>query len=94
MWSSLVVLAGLIAVDFGHPWADSAAAIIVAVFICIAAWRLGRRTVDTLTDTAPAGVAVNMARDVAHIARFRSIEPPCLRTASLRAYGVPARRPR
>jgi cation diffusion facilitator family transporter len=74
MWSSLAVLAGLIAVAFGHPWADSAAAIIVAVFICIAGWRLGRRTVDTLTDTAPAGVAVKMARDVARIPGVVAVE--------------------
>jgi len=41
----------------GFAWADAAAAIVVAVFICIAAYRLGRRTIDTLTDTAPAGVS-------------------------------------
>jgi cation diffusion facilitator family transporter len=57
MWSSIAVLIGLGAVALGYPWADSAAAVIVAVFICIAGWRLGRRTIDTLTDTAPAGVA-------------------------------------
>jgi cation diffusion facilitator family transporter len=57
MWSSIAVLGGLGAVALGYPWADSAAAVIVAVFICIAGWRLGRRTIETLTDTAPAGVA-------------------------------------
>jgi cation diffusion facilitator family transporter len=57
MWSSIAVLIGLGAVAFGYPWADSAAAVVVAVFICIAGWRLGRRTIDTLTDTAPTGVA-------------------------------------
>jgi cation diffusion facilitator family transporter len=57
MWSSLAVLVGLGGVALGFPWADSAAAAIVAVFICIAGWRLGRRTIDTLTDTAPAGAA-------------------------------------
>ena len=57
MWSSIAVLIGLGAVWLGYPWADSAAAVIVAVFICIAGWRLGRRTIDTLTDTAPTGVA-------------------------------------
>ncbi len=57
MWSSAAVLLGLGAVALGYPWADSAAAIVVAVFICIAGWRLGRRTIDTLTDTAPAGAA-------------------------------------
>jgi cation diffusion facilitator family transporter len=55
MWSSAAVLVGLVAVLIGFPWADSLAALIVALFICVAGWRLGRRTIDTLTDTAPAG---------------------------------------
>jgi cation diffusion facilitator family transporter len=67
MWSSAAVLAGLIAVAFGYTWADSAAAIIVAVFICIAGWRLGRRTIDTLTDTAPAGAAGRIAAAVGRV---------------------------
>ena len=57
MYSSLAVLLGLGGVAFGLQWADSAAAIVVALFVCLAAWRLGRRTIDTLTDTAPAGAA-------------------------------------
>src|SRR5271169_1250564 len=56
MWSSIAVLIGLGGVAAGYPWADATAAIVVAVFICIAGYRLGRRTIDTLTDTAPAGV--------------------------------------
>src|SRR5438876_9958282 len=43
MWSSAAVLVGLLAVALGYAWADSAAAIVVAVFICVAGWRLGRR---------------------------------------------------
>lgn len=57
MWSSLAVLIGLAGVALGYPWADAAAALVVAVFIAIAGYRLGRRTIDTLTDTAPAGVS-------------------------------------
>ncbi len=57
MWSSIAVLIGLGGVALGYPWADSAAAIVVAVFIVIAGWRLGWRTVETLTDTAPEGSA-------------------------------------
>lgn len=57
MWSSLAVLVGLAGVAAGFQWADAMAALVVAVFICIAGWRLGRRTIDTLTDTAPAGAA-------------------------------------
>jgi len=61
MWSSLAVLVGLAGVAAGFPWADSAAAIVVAVFVCLAGWRLGRRTVETLTDTAPEGIAERIA---------------------------------
>jgi cation diffusion facilitator family transporter len=61
MWSSIAVLIGLFGVASGHAWADAAAALVVAVFICIAGYRLGRRTIGTLTDTAPAGVSERVA---------------------------------
>ncbi len=34
-----------------------AAALVVAVLVCVAGWRLGKRTIDTLTDVAPEGAA-------------------------------------
>jgi cation diffusion facilitator family transporter len=80
MWSSVAVLVGLAAVRLGYPWADSAAAIVVALFVCLAGWRLGRRTIDTLTDTAPKGVAERIAtiargvRNVASVDRVRARE--------------------
>ncbi len=61
MWSSVAVLIGLCGVALGYPLADAAAALVVAVFICIAGWRLGRRTIATLTDTAPAGISERVA---------------------------------
>jgi cation diffusion facilitator family transporter len=57
LWSSLAVLVGLAGVRYGLGWADSAAAVVVAVVVCVAGWRLGRRTINTLTDAAPPGVA-------------------------------------
>jgi cation diffusion facilitator family transporter len=57
MWSSLAVLVGLGGVALGFPRADAVAAGVVAVFVGLAGWRLGKRTIDTLTDVAPAGVA-------------------------------------
>jgi cation diffusion facilitator family transporter len=60
MWSSLAVLIGLIGVALGWQWADSVAAVIVAIFVCLAGWRLGRRTLDTLIDTAPEGIAAQL----------------------------------
>jgi cation diffusion facilitator family transporter len=61
LWSSIAVLIGLGGVALGYSRADAAAALVVAVFICVAGWRLGRRTIDTLTDTAPAGVSERVA---------------------------------
>ncbi len=63
MWSSLVVLFGLGAVWLGIPAADSAAALAVSCFVALAGWRLGRRTLATLLDTAPEG-ATEAARDI------------------------------
>jgi cation diffusion facilitator family transporter len=60
LWSSMAVIGGLIGVSFGIWWADSAAALAVAFLVCVAGWRLGRRTVETLTDTAPAGAVANI----------------------------------
>jgi len=61
IWSSLAVLAGLGAIALGYPVADSIAAIIVALFVCFAGWRLARQNVDALTDSAPPGVAAQMS---------------------------------
>jgi len=80
MWSSVAVLVGLVGVRFGYAWADSAAAAVVALFVCLAGWRLGRRTIDTLTDTAPEGVAERIAaiarkvRNVVSVERVRARE--------------------
>lgn len=75
--SSTVVLIGLGFVALGWPKADPVAAIGVAVFVCRAGWRLGRRTFDTLIDTAPHGAAeaiaalVRAVPGVAGVARLR-----------------------
>lgn len=62
MWSSAVVLVGLGFVLLGFPLGDAIAAIGVSGFVCLAGWRLGKRTIDALMDTAPAGVAERLRR--------------------------------
>ena len=74
MWSSIAVLIGLCGVALGYGWADAVAAIVVAVFICVAGWRLGRRTIDALTDTAPAGVSERIASIARQVAGVVGIE--------------------
>jgi len=67
MWSSLAVLVGLFGIALGYTAADSVAALAVSLVICIAGWRLGRRTIDTLTDTAPPGAAGKITAAVTRI---------------------------
>jgi len=81
MWSSAAVLVGLAAILVGFPWGDSVAAIIVAVFICVAGWRLGRRTIETLTDTAPAGAGDRIRTIATRIAGVVAIDRVRVRPA-------------
>src|SRR5438128_3557488 len=74
MWSSLAVLVGLFGIALGYSWADSIAAMAVSVMICIAGWRLGRRTIDTLTDTAPAGAADKISTAIGRIPGVVGVE--------------------
>jgi cation diffusion facilitator family transporter len=67
LWSSLAVLIGLFAVHFGVSWADSVAALVVAMLVCIAGWRLGRRTIDMLIDVAPPGAAAKITAIAAKV---------------------------
>ena len=55
MLSSAVVLLGMVFVLFGFDRADALAALVVAGFILVAALKLGKRSFDSLIDTAPAG---------------------------------------
>jgi cation diffusion facilitator family transporter len=59
--SSALVLIGLAATRLGIPNADALAAIGVALFIIVAGYRLGRRTIDSLVDTAPEGLAKKLS---------------------------------
>ena len=74
LWASVAVLIGLGGIALGYQWADSVAAIVVAVFICFAAWKLGRRTFETLTDTAPAGITARVKAALAAVKGVVAVE--------------------
>jgi len=74
MWASMAVLIGLGGVALGFSWADSVAAIAVSVLICVAAWKLGRKTIDTLTDTAPEGIAERVRNLLARVKGVVAVE--------------------
>lgn len=76
MWSSVVVLGGLVAVWLGVPAADSIAALLVSAFIAHAGWELGARTLATLLDAAPAGateIVRGLVNDVHGVLTIRSL---------------------
>jgi len=76
------VLLGLVLVGAGHPRADSAAALFVAVIVLLAAARLMKRNVDVLMDRAPADA------EAAARAAIASIEPSvALRRLRMRQAG-------
>ncbi|MEI8395745.1 MAG: cation diffusion facilitator family transporter [Rhodospirillaceae bacterium] len=60
--SSAAVLVGLGLVALGYGKADAIAALAVSAFVCLAGWRLGRRTIDVLVDTAPLGLVENLTK--------------------------------
>jgi cation diffusion facilitator family transporter len=71
IWSSAAVLAGLLASYFGEQfnvpqlqYADPIAALVVAGVILSVAWRLTRRTMDSLLDATPPEVRAQLRRDL------------------------------
>jgi len=55
IWSSAVVLVGLVCADFGFFFADSIAALVVSMIILFVSFRLGKKAIDVLIDKAPTG---------------------------------------
>lgn len=53
IWSSSVVLFGLICANFGFFFADSVAALFVAMLVVSVSLRLGKKSIDVLLDKAP-----------------------------------------
>lgn len=85
--ASLCVLIGLAFTAFGYPRADAFAALGVAAFIAIAGWRLGAKTVATLTDTAPKGLAEKVAAVVDAVPGVARVESVRLRPAGPEVIG-------
>jgi len=86
IWSSLVVLSGLVFVRLGFPWFDSVAAIGVAVLVLFVSYRLGRRTIDALVDRVPPGVYEKVLASAKSVAGVEDCKDVRLRTAGATIY--------
>jgi len=53
VWSSTVVLLGLISYSLGFKYADSIAALIVAMIVISVSYKLGKRSIQVLIDAKP-----------------------------------------
>jgi divalent metal cation (Fe/Co/Zn/Cd) transporter len=85
--ASVLVLAGLAATRFGLPHADALAAVGVSLFIGVAGFRLGRRTVDALVDTAPKGLAEPLRLAVEQVPGVAGTDYIRLRRAGAKVVG-------
>ncbi len=85
--SSGFVLAGLAAARAGFPQGDALAAFAVALFIAVAGFRLGRRTIATLLDAAPRDLAPSIAGAIAATPGVIAVESLRLRTVGAEIVG-------
>jgi cation diffusion facilitator family transporter len=85
--ASILVLIGLVATHYGYARGDSLAAIGVAIFIAVAGYKLGRRTIDTLVDAAPAGLTERMRQTIERFPGVVDIEVLKLRPAGPQVIG-------
>ncbi len=76
---SSLVLVGLIAVALGIPSADAIAAILVAVWVGLLAFRLGRKNIDILLDRVPEGYVEALRKAVRETAGVLNLEQLRLR---------------
>lgn len=71
IWSSTVVLFGLICANFGWYFADSVAALGVAMIVLFISYKLGKKSIDVLLDKAPPDT---MALVEETLARFHEVK--------------------
>ncbi|PKM81306.1 MAG: cation transporter [Firmicutes bacterium HGW-Firmicutes-14] len=85
--SSAVVLAGLVLARFGIIYADPVAALIVAVIVIRASWKLAKKTVEVLLDRAPHGLDRVIANQIMETPGIVGVHKVRLRQSGGRIHG-------
>ena len=87
IWSSAVVIAGLVAYKFfGLVLADSIAALAVAVLVIVVSVRLGIRTINVLLDKAPPGMRQSIEEAVAQLPGAERLDSLRIRTSGVKTF--------
>jgi cation diffusion facilitator family transporter len=73
-FGSIPVIIGLALSAWGYSWGDPVAALVVAILIAALGFRMARRTIGTLMDTAPEGVADRAAAEIRKVAGVVGID--------------------
>ena len=85
--ASALVAAGLAATRFGFVHGDALAAFGVALFIALAGFRLGRRTIETLLDAAPRELVPQFENVIGGVPGVIALESLRLRTVGQNVIG-------
>jgi len=81
IWSSAVVLFGLVCANFGFFAADSIAALVVAAIVLLVSFRLGKKAIDVLLDRAPQDTVAIVKEVLAGFPEVRKYHNLRVRTA-------------
>lgn len=86
VWSSLVVLSGLVFVALGYVWVDAVAAILVALLVLFVSYRLGKRTIDALMDRVPEGLYEQVLDTLRHVDGVEEVRSIRLRPSGAKVF--------
>ena len=82
-----LALCGITAAFYGYPEGDALAALGLAIFIAVAGLKIGRRTVNTLVDTAPKGLTSQIRSIAQTVPGVIDVETLRLRPAGAEVFG-------
>jgi cation diffusion facilitator family transporter len=77
IWSSVVVLLGLICAQFGIFAADAIAGLVVACIVIYISYKLGKKAIDVLLDKAPVDnvqIVENIIKSIPEVLRFHDLK--------------------
>jgi cation diffusion facilitator family transporter len=86
IWSSAVVLLGLVFANFGWYYADAIAALCVALIVIYVSYKLGKRSIDVLLDKAPYTLTGDIERMVLEVSGITSVHDIRIRNAGAEVF--------
>jgi len=81
IWSSAVVLVGLICASFGFFMADAIAALCVAAIVIYVSFQLGKRSIEVLLDKVPESTRLKIEEVMAKVSKITTYHDLKVRTS-------------